>query len=250
MPLTPQQIAQMRANSVGKITENSDRNVWDAIRRKYGKNYICTQGSLRLERNLSGALNNVQFDLLENVNKNSGVTFPTELRLAQSDKFIVTSMGFFMATYDPGAGTPETRSSAVLHTFPNANVFNGANEAKALQQLYAGILKIQIGTTNYVQQLRMMEFYRSPLLQQGTALSTVAGTGVALRDSMESGKYGYIKYTPTITLAGIASYNIGVQIQESPLMAVTPSGTRVDFVALCFDGIYLAKKVKIWGCIC
>ena len=215
---------------------NSMRAAYNSV--GYMPGYVSTQGSIRLERNLSGVLSTINFDLLENVNKN-GNAFPTELRLSQSDKFTVTHIGFFVSSY---VTATESRSSAVLATYPNNKVFTGAGEAAGIQQAYAGILKVQIGTTTFVQQLHMNTFYRVPVSQQGVAVSAVATTGVIGRDTWNDALFGFLPYVPTITLEGIANYSIQVQLPAGSSSSFSdPAGLRTNFAALCFNGIYHAK---------
>lgn len=217
----------------GIAPDNSMRAVYNSVGYKPG--FISTQGYLRLERNLVGAMNTIQFDLLENVNKNAGQTFPTEQRLVQADMFTVLRIGFFIGSY---VTTTENRSSMRLRTYPNENVFTAAG-ALALQQIYAGWLMVQIGVTQYVRQQRISSFYRVPQSQEGTAVSTVATTGVIQHDAWTDSNYGMINYTPTFELQGIQNYIIQVQLpQDATLSLTSPVANTQNVAILMFEGVY------------
>lgn len=226
-------------NPAGMVApDNSMRAVYNTVGKKDG--FLSTQGFLRLERNITpgAAMNNIQFDLLENVTRNSGQTFPTEQRLVQADQFTVLRIGFFIGTYDT---KKETRSSMDLATWANPNVFNGVNEAQGLRQIYSGFLSVQIGVTQYVRQQRMTAFLRRPITQGGVAVSTVAGQGVIPSDSWTDSNYGWINYVPTFELQGIQNYTIQVQLNNDAAAFGTPSGDRQDVAILMFEGIYHAR---------
>jgi hypothetical protein len=172
-------------------------------------NEIATQGYLRLGIPLTGTVNSISFNVLQN----QGTTYATEKRLNVTDMFTTTHWGLYLVK---AAGTNGNTASPTVaniqatdivaarnYTYPNPYVFatagkgiptfltnNGATalipetaESNALYSMYNGFINVTIDRETVIDSYDTMRFLRVPSSQQqmGQAglAATPAGAGVA-----------------------------------------------------------------------
>ncbi len=218
--------------------KNNHRAVFNAMKQKY-PSAIITDSYLRMEASIQGTFNQIQFSVLQNQPPINN----TERRLAITDRFCVTQMGLFLMK----AGTSTTATQAQiagagLRTWPNPQVFTGAAEAVALQNIYNGFMQVKIDSTTYFDSLDLMRFYRVPVSQQGVAY---IAAGPALnqiqRDGWDILNYGYCPIDPTFEMSGRGKNDLSLQLPVS----VDLSGTSTqNFAVLITRGFLMQNAAK------
>ncbi len=147
-------------------------------------------------RKLTPSFLRLETDILNTSGKLSFKTFigdgttvyPTERRLDRNDDFIATEMGFFLIKQD----TANSKTNALLLSYPNITVF-GAAAAADLKALYtSGKLRINVGREDKFVALDIARFLHIPETQQ------TAGTNY----DETSEKSGFINLTPQLILQG------------------------------------------------
>lgn len=228
-----------------KPASNRSRAMYNALLEKYTKERypqrIITDGYLMLMKSIQGTPTNVIFDVL--VNQSSGtVATNIERRLNITDRFNVSDMSICLMK--AGSSTTATQaeiSVARPDTYPNPNVFTAANEASNLESVYNGSLNVTIDSTVYYQALELRRFYRVPTSQAGTAVSTVAITGVIQRDGWDNLNYAFSPVTPDFEFSGIGNNQVTVNLSPS---AIDLSGTSSqNFLVIYFRG-FLIQNVN------
>lgn len=196
------------------------RSIFDSIPKKQG--VVRTQSYLRLESAALGTQGTVDFNLLTN----QGTVNTTEKRLAITDNFIITEVGFFI--YKVASGS--TSQVNTLNTFPNSLVYTGSGEAANLMNLYNGSLFINIDGRTILESWDLMRHYRVGNAQK-TVLTAASGTGNAWDASTwDSASYGYFPVTPQITLFGSSKNVIRLNLPASVAMAGTSSSNYATLV--------------------
>jgi hypothetical protein len=172
-------------------------------------NEIATQGYLRLGIPLTGTVNSISFNVLQN----QGTTYATEKRLNVTDMFTTTHWGLYLVK---AAGTNGNTASPTVaniaatdivsarnYTYPNPYVFatagkgiptfltnNGATalipetaESNALYAMYNGFINVTIDRETVIDSYDTMRFLRVPGSQQQMGQAGIAaaplGAGVA-----------------------------------------------------------------------
>jgi len=219
------------------LTPASDgaRNIYESLKSQY-RGAIITQSYLRCEKQLSTtATTNVAFDILAN----QGSASTCERRLQITDRFAVTAISVMMYNTAATAGVAAAadRSQAKLYTWNSPAKFTAAN-ATTLESVYNGYLQVKIDGTTYVDSLDCRRFYRVPVTQQGTIVSTGTATTstfpVQQADGWDGTHYPFAQITPSIILNGAGRNE--VQIYTPEATAVSPSATSVNFVVLYMRG--------------
>ncbi len=195
---------------------------------------IITPGYLRFEQSLQGgATTGFQFNVLEN----QGSTNVTERRLKLPDAFVIEKMT--MAIFKAGASTTATQAEIAvsnLSTFPNPQVFTGANEATNLMNYYNGYVSIRVNETVYIDSMDIMRFYRVATSQQNVGAAT--GVTPVQRDEWNAPDYSFYELTPTITLDGGLSNIIQVNLPAS----ISMIGTSSQNFAVCICRGFLIQN--------
>ena len=157
----------------------------------------------------------------------------TETRLAPTDNFLATEVGFYIyKTASAGA----TGTKIVLNTFPNSLVYTGSGEAANLQSLYNSKLSVKINGTQIVENWDLLRHYRVGNAQK-SVLTAASGTGNAWDASTwDSASYGFFPLTPQVTFKGQSKNEVSVSLPESIALA----GTSSDNIAvLIFRGLLI-----------
>lgn len=239
-------------------------------------NEIATQGYLRLGIPLTGTVNSISFNVLQN----QGTTYATEKRLNVTDMFTTTHWGLYLVK---AAGTNGNTASPTIanitatdivaarnYTYPNPYVFataakglptfltnNGATalvpetaESNALYSMYNGFINVTIDRETVIDSYDTMRFLRVPGSQQQMAQGAVAAgsptvighSAAATFDEWTSANYGFSEVDPQFTLNGIGDNNITINLPAAVNMAGTSS---VNFVFLTLRGIRWQNASKL-----
>jgi len=216
-------------------TGDGARNIYESLKNQY-RGAIITQSYLRCEKQLSTtATTNVSFDILAN----QGSASTSERRLQITDRFAVTahSVMIYNTAATAGVAAAADRSQAKLYTWNSPAKFTAAN-ATTLESIYNGYLRMIIDGVTYVDSLDCRRFYRVPVTQQGTIVSTGTATTstfpVQQADGYDGTHYPFAQVTPSIVLNGAGRNE--VQIYTPEATAVSPSATSVNFVVLYMRG--------------
>ena len=206
---------------------------------------IITPSYLRLEKSIEGSFTTVSFDVLAN----QGNPTVTERRLAITDKFVVTSLGFFILKSTATAAsvpvsTAAQLASAVPYTYPNADAFSLSGQATALQALYNSYLSLRVDTTVYVDSLSMMHFQRIGTSQQVTAAANQNGIG---RDEWNSAAFGGVAIEPTITLNGGSKIDLFINLPTSIALGGSASHAYQTTACLFAYGYLKANASNLNG---
>lgn len=199
-------------------------------------NIIITDSWLRSEVNIQGIQSSLIFNLLTN-NTTSAQINCTEKRLGIPDKFVATMVSFMLMK--AGASTAATQAEIAIsrpRTYNNARIFTGANEAANLEALYNSDMKVTIDSTTFIQTLDLRRFYRAPVSEQGTAVSTQATTGVLNADGWDTSNYPFASLTPTLTFNGSGQNQVVVNLPNSTDLSGTSS---TNFAILYFRGFLI-----------
>lgn len=217
---------------------NQPRALYSELKSKYaGRGAIITDSYLMLMKSIQGTITTVQFDVLNNV----GTPTVNEVRLNITDRFCVREMSMFLAK--AGASTAATNAEVSVarpSTFPNLNIFTGANEAANLEAVYNGNLRVVIDSVVYYQSLDTRRFYRAGQAQQGTAVSSVATTGIQARDQYDMLNYAFSPVYPTFELNGIGKNEVTLTIPNPTVLSGTSSQ---NFVCLLMRG-FLVQNIN------
>lgn len=197
--------APIPAGQVQALT--SDRAQWDHIVSTFGPQALATPGYIRSEVVL-GSTGVVAFPIAVN---QGGTTRVTEQRLQQNDAFMCTHIGVFLGKRNTAAGSPA--SNSLLHTFPNPRVFASATELVNVPGYFNGRLAIRVNEKVYLDALDMLSFQRVTEAQQGTAVSTVATTGVLALSAWEQNQ-AFKRMTPAINFNGLARNEVTLTLPE------------------------------------
>lgn len=219
---------------------NNRRAMLNFLKASYTPDVIISESFLRSDVKLSNT-STITFSVNESDGA-AGQQLSTTVRLNQNDTFEVTDLSFLIFTHD----TTSTLSPATDHlfTYPNASVFNTANEAANLYALYSsGQLNITIGVTNIFQKWDVLRAYRVPITQEGVAVSSVAGTGVIKFDAFEREMMPFCPLAPTITISGNGKNSFVINLPQGVDFRPA-SGTRENYVVLFIRGFLCANGAK------
>lgn len=218
---------------------NSSRADFNSIRALYpSRDVVVTPGFLRLEQSLqAGAINSIQFSVLDNQSSNGVAQNSTEVRLRLPDSFHITKI--FFGIFKAGASVTATQAEiaqAIIRTYPNPLVFTGAGEAAALQNFYNGSYGIKVNQTTYIDRDELRKFYRVGTSQQG-----VGPAVIIQRDEFDAPDFGFYELTPTIRLSGADSNFITCTFPQS----ISMIGTLSQNFAVCFcRGFYVQNGAQ------
>lgn len=224
----------MRIKSSAPKADGS-RDYVQSLRGQYPGS-IITQSYLRSEVSL-GTTATSQFAF--NILANQGTPASTERRLQITDRFAVTAVSVMLYNYDSTtlADVPKNRSQAKLYTWNSPAKFTAANSL-TLESVYNGFLRMIIDGTTYIDSLDARRFYRVPVSQQGTIVSTGTATASTFpnvqADGYDGTHYPYAQLTPAIVLNGAGRNEITLNTPEAT--AVSPSATSNNVLVLYMRG--------------
>lgn len=226
----------MRNLSVARAPKgDGSRDYVQSLKQQY-PGAIITQSYLRSEIQL-GTTATSQFAF--NILANQGTPNSTERRLQITDRFAVTAVGMMLynTTAVAGVASASDRSQAKLYTWNSPAKFTTANSA-TLETLYNGYLRMIIDGTTYIDSLDARRFYRVPVSQQGTIVSTGTATTSTFpnvqADGWDGTHYNFAQMTPSVVLNGAGRNEVTLNTPEAT--AVSPSATSVNFLVLYFRG--------------
>jgi hypothetical protein len=129
------------------------------------------------------------------------------------------------------------RSQAKLYTWNSPAKFTTAN-ALTLETIYNGYLRMIIDGTTYIDSLDARRFYRVPVSQQGTIVSTGTATTSTFpnvqADGWDGTHYNFAQMTPAVVLNGAGRNEVTLNTPEAT--AVSPSATSCNFLVLYLRG--------------
>lgn len=224
----------MRIKSSAPKADGS-RDYVQSLRGQYPGS-IITQSYLRSEVSL-GTTATSQFAF--NILANQGTPASTERRLQITDRFAVTAVAVMLYNYDSTtlADVPKNRSQAKMYTWNSPAKFTAANSL-TLESVYNGFLRMIIDGTTYIDSLDARRFYRVPVSQQGTIVSTGTATASTFpnvqADGYDGTHYPFAQLTPAIVLNGAGRNEITLNTPEAT--AVSPSATSNNVLVLYMRG--------------
>lgn len=214
------------------------RNLYESLKSQY-RGAIITQSYLRCEKQLATtAANNISFDILAN----QGTAATVERRLQITDRFAVTAISVMLynATAVSSVIAPSDRSQAKLYSWNSPARFTTANAA-VLESIYNGYLQAKVDGVTYIDSLDCRRFYRVPVSQQGTIVSTGTATASTFpniqADGYDGTHYPFCQITPSLVLNGAGRNE--VQIYTPEATAVSPSATSANVVVLYLRGFLI-----------
>jgi len=202
--------------AVDMFAQSFDTTAVDVI-----KAFRPTQSRLRLEQLTSTTTTSIKFP----VQDNQGNPFITEVRLNQSDSFVPTSVGFFLAN-----PTGTTDSAFKLFTYVNPFFFNAAMTAA-----YNGIMNITIAKNEYLSNWPLMWHWKSTQTQQ-----TAAAGPASPVDQCDGDNDGLKGMQPFVLLIGSQNIEIEIEMPTAPT-AITANSRYV----LVFDGILFQNSTVV-----
>lgn len=211
------------------------RDYISSLRAQY-KGAIITQSYLRSEIQL-GTTATSQFAF--NILSNQGTPNSTERRLQITDRFAVTALSVMMYTTaaTSSVATATSRSQAKLLTWNSPAVFTTAN-ALTLESVYNGYLRMVIDGTTYVDSIDCKRFYRAPISQQGTIVSTGTATASTFpttqADSYVNTHESFCQVTPAVVLNGAGRNEVTISTPEAT--ALSPSASINNYLVLYMRG--------------
>jgi hypothetical protein len=199
------------------------QNASNAVKRagQNPANAVLSQSYLRLETGLVAGNTQYKFDVL--VNENTQTTnYNTQLKLNLQDSFIVSQIGFFLAS----PGVSATNTDFRLLTYPNKTVF-GAN-APYLNSIYNGYMSLTINQRTIVPNWDLYKHLDVPTTQQNMLTGTFIASplGQLADDQNDASDYGFFPCEPNIVLVGSKKNDLTVTI-PSGLTAVTANSRLV-----------------------
>lgn len=224
-------------SSQGAPKGDGSRDYVQSLRGQYPGS-IITQSYLRSEVQL-GTTATSQFAF--NILANQGTPASTERRLQITDRFAVSAVSIMLLNATASASAviaPSDRSQAKLYTWNSPARFTIANSA-TLESVYNGFLRMIIDGTTYIDSLDARRFYRVPVSQQGTAVSTFTPDtatkyGAIQADGYDGTHYPFAQLTPAIVLNGAGRNEITLNTPEAT--AVSPSATSANVLVLYMRG--------------
>jgi hypothetical protein len=215
---------QQRSNRGGSKVKatNASRATYNELQKKFGDK-IITPSFLRLEKEVTGAVSNVDFSTLQN----DGSMLSTERRLNLPDLFVVMGVGLFISKI--ASSSAANHAKAILRSFPNPNIFNGSGEADNLMALYNGFLSLRIGSDVIIDSMNCMDFYDVGQSQQGVGSSATSNIAI-YRDQFDGNASGYVGLNPTINLDGSKKIQWSIQLPASTDLAGTSSVNTVSLI--------------------
>lgn len=208
------------------------REVFKRINAGLPKGVRAFEGFLRLESADLGTQKSISFY----ISKDSAAQTATETenRLAKTDAFVATSVGFGLIKTTTAT---QTRNS-VIHTFANGTVFNGTAEEANLTQIYNGSLVVSVDGVINVPAFPMLKFLRTGGAQQGV-LTAATGTFNAFeRSQWDANTFPYYPLASYLTFNGASNVELTVNCPVSQDMAAT-GGTGQNKGVLFFFGILI-----------
>lgn len=196
------------------------RNAFKDVNARKPKGSRVFEGFLRLET----ADLATQKQLTFYISKDSAAqtATETEVRLAKTDSFVATSVGFGLIKTTTAT---QTRSAA-LHTFPDSLVFTGSSEAALLNQIYNGFLTISIDGVVNVPAFPTIKFLRVGQAQEAV-LTAASGTGNAfVRSQWDANTFPYYPLASYLTFNGASNVEININCPASISMAGTSSQNK------------------------
>jgi len=214
---------------------DGSRDYVQSLRSQYPGS-IITQSYLRSEVQLgTTATSSFSFNILAN----QGTPASTERRLQITDRFAVTAISVMLLNAAATASViaAADRSQAKLYTWNSPAKFTAANSL-TLESIYNGFLRMVIDGTTYIDSLDARRFYRVPVSQQGTIVSTGTATAATFpniqADGYDGTHYPFAQMTPAIVLNGAGRNEITLSTPEAT--AVSPSGTSANVLVLYSRG--------------
>jgi hypothetical protein len=200
------------------------QNASNAVKRagQSPANAVLSQSYLRLETGLVAGNTQYKFDIL--VNENTQTTnYNTQLKLNLQDSFIVSQIGFFLAT--PASATDATYR---LLTYPNKTAFGATNSGYA-NTLYNGYMSLTINQRTIIPNWDLYKHLDVPTTQQNmvtATFATTAGAGLLAEDQNNADDFGFFPCEPNIVLVGSKKNDLTVTLPAG-LTAVTANSRLV-----------------------
>ncbi len=174
--------------------------------------FRLSQSSLRLEQPTSTTSTLYNFPVLNNI-QNQQQAFNTELRLAQQDSFVPTSVGIFT-----GLPSSPTDTTFKLMAYPNPFILTNAVQ---MQAYYNGTLSIMINNVQYTQKWDLWRHWKSNQTQQTAPLGAASP-----EDQFDGSEDGFYPMQPFILLIGSQNIVVNIQIPVAPT-AVDPNSRLI-----------------------
>lgn len=200
------------------------QNASNAVKRagQSPANAVLSQSYLRLETGLVAGNTQYKFDIL--VNENTQTTnYNTQLKLNLQDSFIVSQIGFFLAT--PSSSTD---ASYRLMTYPNKTALSTANSATSANTLYNGYMSLTINQRTIIPNWDLYKHLDVPSTQQNmiTGSFVASPLGTLADDENNAGDYGFFPCEPNIVLVGSKKNELSVTLPAG-LAAIHPNSRLV-----------------------
>lgn len=216
------------------------QNASNAVKRagQSPANAVLSQSFLRLETGLVAGNTQYKFDIL--VNENTQTTnYNTQLKLNLQDSFIVSQIGFFLAS--PGASA--TNTDFRLLTYPNKSVFTTAGSATACNSIYNGYMSLTINQRTIIPNWDLYKHLDVPQTQQaGTFNGVLAGSAQYPEDQNNAGDMGFFPCEPNIVLVGSKKNDLTVTLPSGIPAGAVQANSRLVCI---FRGILAQNTTSV-----
>jgi hypothetical protein len=180
---------------------------------------VLSQSYLRLETPISATATSYKFDVLTTENTQPA-TYPTQLKLALQDAFVVSQL--FIGIYAPNDGSTTNNTTYPLSYpsigRPNNSVGNVAPaDASLLTGIYNGFMQLNVNQRTILtgwdlfRHLRVQNTQTSGMVAPGTAASLTAPLHYTL-DSIDGSTDGFYPVEPNIVLDGSKKNDLTISL--------------------------------------
>lgn len=217
---------------------NPIRDVFKRINGKLPKGARAFEGFLRLESADLGTQKSISFYLSKDSAQQAATV--TENRLAKTDAFVATAVGFGLIK----TTTTLITQNMAINTFPNPLVFTGSSEAANLNQIYNGSFVISVDGVINVPAFPMLKFLRVGQAQELVLTTATGATGVYQRSQWDANTFPYYPLASYLTFNGASNVDLTVNCPVSQSMVGTSSQNKA---VLLFFGVLIQNGASYNG---
>jgi hypothetical protein len=181
---------------------------------------VLSQSYLRLETPISATATSYKFDVLTTENTQPA-TYPTQLKLALQDAFVVSQL--FIGIYAPNDGTSTGSNTNTPLSYPTIGAIGGGTgnsivaDAVKLLGIYNGFMQLNVNQRTILtgwdlfRHLRVQQTQANATASQGTAGALTAPVHYGY-DSIDGSTDGFYPVEPNIVLDGSKKNDLTISL--------------------------------------
>jgi hypothetical protein len=202
---------------------------------------VLSQSYLRLETPISATATSYKFDVLTTENTQPA-TYPTQLKLALQDAFVVSQL--FIGIYAPNDGTATGSNTNHPLSYPSIGRPNNASgnvapaDATLLNGIYNGFLQLNVNQRTILTGWDLFRHLRVQQTQTSGVVGVPSGTILALTapthytyDSIDGSNDGFYPVEPNIVLDGSKKNDLTINLPYALGSFATNYNYRFCFIA-------------------